>query len=311
MRRRTCAGLRFGVLIAGLAVPAGAAEFPLAPGQQAVGAVESTTTVQGETLLDIARRYDLGYTEIVVANPGVDPWLPGAGRRIVLPGRFLLPAGKRRGIVVLLAERRLFYFPPGGDTVETYPIGVAVAGRDSPLGETRIVAKITDPAWYPPASIRAERPELPRVVPAGPDNPLGAYALRLGWPNYLIHGTNKPDGVGRNVSHGCLHLYPEDIDRLYQEVALDTPVRVDREESRLQWEGDSLLLEIHPDKAQADALDEGRPMMPQPPVDLVARVTAAAGSRSGRIDWTAVQRAGLRRDGIPVTIIGPEDTPAP
>lgn len=305
--RRARAGLRLGVVIAGLAVPARAAEFPLAPGQEAVGAMASAVTAPGDTLLDIARRHDLGYTELIVANPGVDPWLPGVGRRIVLPLRFLLPDGPRRGIVVMLAERRLFYFPPGGRTVETFPIGVAVAGLDAPGSETRVVAKIADPAWYPPASIRAERPDLPRVVPPGPDDPLGAYELRLGWPDYLIYGTNKPDGIGRNVSHGCLHLYPEDIARLYHEVALGTPVRVDREESGLQWVGDRLLLEIHPDKAQTDALDEGRPMTPQPPQDLVARVAAAAGDRIGRVDWSAVRRAALARDGIPVAIIQPEE----
>lgn len=303
--RRLGAWLWLGALLASCAVPARAAEFPLAPGQEAVGAVASTVTAPGETLLDIARRYDLGYTELVVANPGVDPWLPGVGRRIVLPQHFLLPDGKRRGIVVALAQRRLFYFPPDGRRVETFPVGVAVAGMDSPLGETRVVAKLADPAWYPPPSIRAERPDLPRVVPAGPDNPLGAYELRLGWPDYLIHGTNKPDGVGRNVSHGCLHLYPEDIARLYREVALGTPVRVDREQSRVEWVSDRLLLEIHPDKAQADQLDDGSAMTPQPPSDLVARIAAAAGDQIGRVDWTTVRRAGLARNGIPVAIIAP------
>jgi L,D-transpeptidase ErfK/SrfK len=296
----------FGVLIAALVVPAQAAEFPLSPGEDAVGAIGSTVTRPGETLLDIARRYDLGYTELIVANPGIDPWLPGAGRRIVLPMRFLLPDAPRRGIVVMLGERRLFYFPPDGKTVETYPIGVAVAGLDAPGKETRVVAKIADPSWYPPASIRAERPGLPRVVPPGPGNPLGAYELRLGWPGYLIHGTNKPDGIGRNVSHGCLHLYPEDIARLYREVALGTPVRVDREETALQWVGERLLLEVHPDKTQTDALDEGRPMMPQPPADLVARIAAAAGDRVTRVDWNAVRKAGVQRNGIPVEIIAPE-----
>jgi L,D-transpeptidase ErfK/SrfK len=307
-RRQRRVWLRLGALLAGLAAPAQAAEYALAPGQAAVGAVESIVADPGDTLLDIARRFDLGYTELVAANPGVDPWRPGGGRRIILPLRFLLPDGPRRGIVAALAQRRLFYFPPGGGTVETFPLGVAVAGSDSPPGETRIVAKFANPAWYPPASIRAERPGLPAVVPAGPDNPLGAFELRLGWPRYLIHGTNKPDGVGRNVSHGCLHLYPENIDRLYHEVALGTPVRVDQEESRLQWADGTLLLEIHPDKDQADALDEGLAMTPKPPADLEARVTAAAGDRLDRVDWAAVRRAGLARDGIPVAITRPVET---
>lgn len=301
--------LGLGALLCWLAAPAQAMEFPLAPGQTTLGAVDSVVAKPGDTLLDIARRFDLGYTELVVANPGIDPWQPGASQRIVLPLRFLLPEGPRQGIVVALAQRRLFYFPPSGGRVETFPVGVAVAGMDSPLGETRVVAKIANPAWYPPASIRAERPGLPPVVPAGPDNPLGAFELRLGWPNYLIHGTNKPDGIGRNVSHGCLHLYPEDIDRLYREVAVGTPVRVDTEESRLQWTDDRLMLEIHPDKAQADALDEGLAMTPKLPEDLVPRIAAAAGDRLDRVDWEAVRHAALARNGIPVAIAGPAEMP--
>ncbi len=276
----------------------------MAPGQRAVGAVESIVAGSGDTLLDIARRFDLGYTELIVANPGIDPWQPGAGHRIVLPLRLLLPPGPRRGIVVALAERRLFYFPAGGGSVETFPIGVAVDGLDTPAGETRIAAKIAGPAWYPPPSILAERPDLPRRVAAGPDNPLGAYALRLGWPDYLIHGTNKPDGVGRNVSHGCLHLYPEDIARLFHEVAVGTTVRVEKEEILLDWVDGALLLEIHPDKRQADALDDGLPMTPQPPADLAAHVAAAAGDQLDRVDWATVRRAGLARNGIPVAITG-------
>jgi L,D-transpeptidase ErfK/SrfK len=285
------------------ALPAAAAEFPLMPGATAIGAVETHVVAKDETLLDIARHFDLGYVEIVAANPGVDPWLPGVGRRVVLPMRFLLPNASRRGIVVNLAQRRLFYFPPQGGTVETFPVGVAVDGLDSQLGVTRVVAKETDPAWYPPVSIRAEQPELPREVPPGPTNPLGHYALRLGWPGYLIHGTNKPDGVGRNVSHGCLHLYPEDIAKLYGEVRLGTPVRILSEPTLAQWDGGDLYLQVFPDKEQADALDIGKPMPIHPPHDLVARLAAAAGNKIGRVDWTAVERAGRARNGLPVMIV--------
>jgi L,D-transpeptidase ErfK/SrfK len=280
-----------------------AAEFPLAPGASAIGAVGTAIVRGDETLLDIARRFDIGYAEMIAANPGVDPWLPGAGRSVVLPLRFLLPDAPHRGIVVNLAERRLFYFPPRGGTVETYPVGVAVDGLDSPLGSTRVVAKETDPVWYPPASILAAEPGLPRAVRPGPANPLGHYALRLGWPGYLIHGTNKPDGVGRNVSHGCLHLYPEDIARLYREVAPGTEVRVMNEPTLLRWVGGVLLLELHPDKRQTDAIDAGEPVPAQAPSDLVARIAAAAGARIGRVDWKAVARAARERNGLPVTII--------
>jgi L,D-transpeptidase ErfK/SrfK len=296
-------GAALAALALGAVVPARAAEFPLPEGAAAVGAVATATVGAGDTLLDIARQFDLGYAEIVAANPGVDPWLPPVGGRIVLPMRFLLPDAPRRGIVVNLAERRLFYFPPHGGTVETYPIGVAVDGLDSPLGATRVVAKVTDPAWYPPPSILAQEPGLPRVVPPGPDNPLGRFALRLGWPNYLIHGTDKPDGVGRNVSHGCLHLYPEDIARLYREVPVGTRVEVVRQEVLAAWSGGALFVEAYPDKQQVDAIDTGEPMPLRMPSDLVARVTSAAGDAERRLDWSAVARAGRERSGLPVEII--------
>jgi len=292
------------LLLAG-ACTAQAAEFPLPPGGTAIGAI-GTATVQGdETLLDLAQRFDIGYAEMIAANPGVDPWLPGAGRKVVLPLRFLLPPGPRRGIVVNLAERRLFYFPPRGGTVETYPVGVAVDGLDSPLRTTRVTAKETDPVWYPPRSILAREPGLPRAVMPGPDNPLGHYALRLGWPGYLIHGTHQPDGVGRNVSHGCLHLYPEDIARLYREVAVGTPVRVMSEATLVQWVDGALFLEVHPSKQQTDAIDVGETMPIEPPADLVQHIVAAAGGHIGRIDWAAVERAARERDGMPVEIIPP------
>jgi len=302
-RSVVCAAALFFALV----VRAAAAVYPLAASDRAVGAVADYVTGAEDNLADIARRFDLGYVELVAANPGVDPWQPGEGRQLVLPLQHLLPDAPRRGIVVNLAERRLFYFPPGRGTVETFPIGVAVAGLDSPSGTTRVVAKERNPTWIPPASIRAERPDLPRVVPPGPDNPLGAYALVLGWPNYLIHGTNKPDGVGRNVSHGCLHLYPEDIARLYREVPVGTPVRVVDEAVNLAWLGDTLFLEIHPDKTQADALDDGKPMMPDIPTDLTRRVLAAAGDRAGRIDWSVVGQTARERSGMPVAIVGPHE----
>jgi L,D-transpeptidase ErfK/SrfK len=307
-RRQSVRGgwLALAVLALGLAPRAQAAEFVLLPDESAVGAVATTTVRQGETLPDIARAHDVGYAEIVTANPGIDPWLPPPGSSVVLPLRFLLPDAPRRGIVVNLAARRLFYFPRQGGAVETYPIGVGVEGRDTPKGVSRVTGKETDPVWYPPPSIRAEQPELPPAVPAGPANPLGEYALRLGWPNYLIHGTNKPDGVGRNVSHGCLHLYPEDIARLYREVPIGTPVRVINEPVLAAWSGGALYLQAYLDKDQVDALDEGKQIPVRPPSDLVARIADAAGDAESRVDWPSVDRAGKERNGLPVVVIPPK-----
>jgi len=298
-------GIALALVLSLPASPAIAADFLLAPDQPAVGALGSYTIQPGDTLPDIARRYDLGFTQLQAANLAVDPWLPRVGTRILLPSFYILPDAPRVGIVIDLAAQRLFYFPRGGGSVETYPIGIAVDGSATPLGVTRVASKQANPRWYPPASIRAEEPDLPDYIPPGPDNPLGAYALLLGWSGYLIHGTNKPDGVGRNVSHGCIHLYPEDIERLFHEVPVGTPVRVIDQTTEAAWIGGALYVEVHPSHAQIDEIDLRRPVTRAIPGDLTARVAAAAGDREGDVDWPIVERAGLQRSGLPVRIDRP------
>ena len=283
-----------------------AAEFPLAKGQVAVGQVDTATTKDGDTMLDLARQYDDGYVDFIAANPGIDPWNPGAGKNVAVPNMFILPDAPRTGIVINLAERRVFYFPPGGKTVETYPAGVGVQAGATPLGVTTVVRKEDGPVWIPPPSIRAERPDLPAAIYPGPDDPLGDYALRLGWTNYLIHGTNKPDSVGRNVSHGCLHIYPEDIERLFHEVPVGTPVRSINQSVEAGWIDGRLYVEVHPSKDQADEIDYSQPMTPAAPQDLMQRVAKAAGDRADLVDWDAVRAAGLAATGIPTAV-----TPAP
>lgn len=286
--------------------PAIASEFTLQPGQTAVGRVQDYAIQRGDTLMSIARKFDIGYTELLAANPGVnDPWNPGVGRRLAIPGEFMLPNAPHTGIVINLAERRLYYFPPGGDTVETYPVGIGVEGRTTPVSTTRVVAKEVDPTWYPPPSIRAERPELPAAIGPGPDDPLGKYALRLGWKNYLIHDTNKPDGVGRNVSHGCIRLYPKDIDPLFHEVSVGTPVHIINEDIEAAWSDDVLYVAVFPTKDQTDQLDIGQAMTPAEPPDLVARVTAVAGDRAALVNWSLVKEIGRTRNGIPTPVTAP------
>jgi L,D-transpeptidase ErfK/SrfK len=282
--------------------PALAAEFPLERDQVAIGAVATYVTKDQDNLLDLARRFDVGYVDFIAANPGIDPWRPGVGTTITIPTYFILPDAPRRGIVVNLAERRIFYFPPGGKTVETYPAGVGVEADLTPLGVTKVVRKEDGPVWVPPPSIRAERPDLPLAIPPGPDDPLGDYALRLGWNNYLIHGTNKPDSVGRNVSHGCLHLYPEDIEQLFREVPVGTPVRVVAQAVEAAWIDGRLSVAVHPDRDQADAIDNNETVTPAMPQELVDRVTLAAGDRAELVDWDAVRQAGLAASGIPVPV---------
>jgi L,D-transpeptidase ErfK/SrfK len=304
------AGLMLGGLLAG---PALADEYPLQPGQTAIGQVRDYAIRPGDTLMTIARHFDIGYTELLAANPGFkDPWAPGVGRHMTIPSAFILPDAPHTGIVINLAERRLYYFPPGSDTVQTFPVGIGVDGRTTPLSTTRVVAKEVDPTWYPPPSIRAERPELPAAIGPGPDDPLGKYALRLGWKNYLIHDTNKPDGVGRNVSHGCIHLYPEDIERLFNETDIGTQVRVVEQPVAAAWIGNRLYVEAHPDKQQADQIDMNEPVSRSEPAGLREAVTAAVGA--GTIDWTRAKAAAMQRTGLPVEVAasgGPAIAAAP
>lgn len=208
--------------------------FVVAPGSDIVGYVQKTIVGKEDTLPDIARRFDVGYEEILTANPGVDPWLPGVGREVVVPTQFILPAAPHEGVVVNVAAMRIFYFPKHKkgepETVYTHPIGIGKVGWKTPEGTTQIVSRQKDPVWVVPKSVREEHQEdgekLPAQVPAGPDNPLGQYEFRLGWPSYLIHGTNKPYGVGMRSSHGCMRLYPEDIAVFFDLIPIGTKVTV-------------------------------------------------------------------------------------
>ena len=204
------------------------------PGQTVFGDVQVIRARAEDAFPEIARTYGLGFDELVAANPGVDPWLPGAGTRIILPTRFVLPEAPHEGLVLNIAAKRLYHFVPAADgapaQLVTYPMGIGRVGWATPTGSSEVIAKATDPAWYVPASVRAEHREagdpLPAVVPPGPDNPLGRHVLKLDLPGYLIHGTNQPYGVGMRVSHGCVRLYPEDIEALYAVVPLGTPVTI-------------------------------------------------------------------------------------
>jgi L,D-transpeptidase ErfK/SrfK len=246
---------------------------------------------QEDTLLDIGRQFDLGYSEIVNANPDIDPWLPGEGKQVIVPNRFILPDADRKGIVINLAEMRLYYYPrvKKGEVkvVITHPIGVGREGWTTPLGKTRIIQKKKDPTWTPPASIHAEHIEkgdpLPKVVPAGPDNPLGAFAMRLGMPGYLLHGTNRPYGVGMRVSHGCVRLDPEDIEHLFGIVPLNTPVEIVYQPDKAAIQDGVLFLEAH--KVQEDIDErEGNNMTP-----MVAAIVNAQDTPLRDQDWPFVE----------------------
>ncbi|HLV77392.1 MAG TPA: L,D-transpeptidase family protein [Marinobacter sp.] len=211
------------------------------------GQLDLFTTTYEDTFAGVGNDLALGYLELVKANPGVDPWLPGEGTRITLPRMYVLPDVPRKGIVINLAEYRLYYFSDQG--VEVYPVGVGTEENPSPLTNAEVTMALESPAWYPPASVRAEYEaageHLPRMIPPGPENPLGTHALLLSEKGYLIHGTNKQFGVGMAVSHGCFRMYNEDISRFVYQVDKGTPVRVIREPVKIGVSGGEVWLEVH------------------------------------------------------------------
>lgn len=200
---------------------------------------------------DIARRFDVGYEDILLANPGVDPWLPGVGREVVVPTQFVLPAAPHQGVVINVAAMRIFYYAPHKkgepQIVYTHPIGIGRVGWKTPEGTTKIIGREKDPVWVVPKSVRDEHAAdgdmLPDKVPAGPDNPLGQYEFRLGWPSYLIHGTNKPYGVGMRSSHGCIRLYPEDIAQFFDLIPIGTKVTVVNQPYVFGWRDGTLYMQ--------------------------------------------------------------------
>jgi len=234
--------------------PVAANHFVLeSPDQSVIGVPQIVFTRREDTLSDLARAYGLGYDELIAANPGVDPWLPGDHTPILLPTQYVLPNVPRKGVILNIASKRLFYFPavPEGQpqVVKTYPIGIGRVGWETPLGATTVTAKAKDPSWFVPASVRREHAEigdpLPAVVPPGPDNPLGTRVLKLNMPGYLIHGTNQPYGVGMRVSHGCVRLYPENIELLYELVDIGESVMIVNEPYLLGWRDGELYFEGH------------------------------------------------------------------
>jgi L,D-transpeptidase ErfK/SrfK len=310
--------LRLCAVAAGLvAGPAQASVFPLPDdGSAVVGADSSMTTVYEDTLPDIAHKYSLGFYEIIRANPGIDVWLPGAGKELTLPGRRILPPGPREGIVVNLPEHRLYYYPRPGPhehpVVITYPVSIGKMDWRTPLGGTTVIAKIKHPSWYPPESIRKEHAAngdpIPKVVPAGPDNPLGDFALRLaaGHGEYMIHGTNNPTAVGMAVTHGCIRMYPEDVAALFALIPVGTKVRLVNEPVKVAWVDGQLYLEAHP---PVDA--EGQSVEPDLQ-QLSQLLDKALGKDTAAIHWDLARATLQAANGIPtlVGIAADPDSPA-
>jgi len=316
------------IVFIGLSGPGHAAIFDMPPeGSDVIGEISTVVATYDDTLVDIARRHGLGYQDIVRANPNVNVWVPGEGTEVVLPTRFILPPGPRTGLVLNLAEYRMYYYPEPktGEAaiVHTYPMSIGRMDWETPLGRTQITAMAKNPAWYPPQSVRDEHAAagdpLPRVVPPGPENPLGTRALRLGIPGYLIHGTNRPAGVGMRVSHGCIRMFPEDVEFLFERIRVKTVVRIIDVPVKIGWDGDALVGEAHPllevpqplveeSLARLESLDadielpEVEFVSKDPLTHVTEQFISATAQRAGQLDWDSTEALIERSDGIPKVV---------
>lgn len=294
-----------------------AAKWTLPPSDIDIfGQVEVIAASRDETLLDVARRYGIGQDEMLLANPLVDRWLPPDGAEVVIPSRYIIPQAERTGLVINLPEMRLYYFPKpdkgAKPVVITHPISIGRMDWRTPLGKTTVVRKQKDPAWIPPQSIKAEaiadgRLPPPDYVPPGPNNPLGRHALYLGTAGYLIHGTDKPFGIGMRVTHGCLRMYPEDVERLFDRVPVGTPVQLINQPIKLGWLADSLFIELHPPLEEDE--DEYVDYMQKVRESITRFLEKSASSKkldparsNIAIDEQVLELAVFEKSGIPVLI---------
>jgi len=280
--------------------------YILPEGQEVFGFVRTHQVKSDREILTyMAIDYDIGYNELVEANPKVDPWYPQKDTKVLIPTSWVLPeypkevlknSGKL--ILVNLAEMRLYYLRQEEDSkiyVLTFPIGIGSEGFDTPVGLYKIIQKKENPAWIVPESVKKEDPTLPAVVPPGPDNPLGRYALRLSNPNYLIHGTNKPLGIGRRVSHGCIRLYPEDIKVLYNLVPIGTPVYITYQPVKIGRRFNRYYIEVHRGYKKLNLLQEAIGLLKRKGLPFIDTATLYLKLMNSR--------------GIPVTLYLPKSVP--
>lgn len=281
-----------------------AMDYPLPPaGSRLIGQNQTYTIQEGDNKLQtIARRFNTAAQLILEANNTIAPVNPAPGTVITIPSQMLLPDTPREGIVVNLAELRLYYFPPGENIVQVFPLGIGQLGLETPVTTTRVSQKIPNPTWTPTPGIRARSLEqgikLPPVVPAGPNNPLGRFALRLGVGHgeYLIHGTSAPDSVGLRVSSGCMRMNAPDIKALFEQVRVGTRVQIINEPVKFSVEPDGKrYIEVHRPLAQVES--ENPQMTPISHSADFATFVSQSGSDKALID-----KALSRRAGIPVAV---------
>lgn len=294
-----------------------AENYPMPPaGEDAIGEIAYTQAFQEDTLLDVARRFSLGQDEIVLANPTVDRWMPRGGTQVLLPKLFILPNVPRTGVVLNIPEMRLYYFRSQGKKappteVVTYPVSIGRMDWKTPRGTTSVLQKQVDPAWHPPETIKKEHAAdgdiLPDVVPPGPNNPLGKYAMKLGIPGYLIHGTgiDKEFGIGMRVTHGCVRMYPEDIAQLFPLVPVGAPVHITNEPVKIGWHAQGLYIEVHPPLEEDNM---GYEQLLAMAMDLLQKKFSK--SSAPTLDPQALKAALQTPSGVPVLISKPAQAPA-
>jgi L,D-transpeptidase ErfK/SrfK len=268
-----------------------------------IGKLENATVEKDERMMDISQKYEVGYAQLMAANPGVDPWLPRTGTKLTLPNWHLLPEAAHEGLVLNTAELRLYYFPADGSEPKTFPIGIGREGLNTPKGATTVTRKAKNPTWRPTPRMRLEDPELPAEVKTGPDNPLGGYALYLGWPSYLIHGTNKPKAIGRRASSGCIRMYDDHIEWIFKNVPVGSKVTSVNQPIKMAWIDGDLYLEAEPNDLQVDEIEyQNRQITIDVPNGALKSIRRKAGEDVGRVDWEIVRTALIHRSGIPVKI---------
>ncbi|HLF66612.1 MAG TPA: L,D-transpeptidase family protein [Gammaproteobacteria bacterium] len=279
--------------------------YPLTD-SQVVGGVTTVTAKHEDTFAQLGRQYNIGADALERANPGLDIWIPGEGTAITIPSAFVLPDNTRKGIVVNLPELRLYYFNPEVGEVSTFPLGIGKDGWSTPTNEiARVTEKTANPTWVVPTSILAEHAELGtpipglvdgRHVPPGDFNPLGKYRLRLSIPSILLHGTNAPIGVGRQVTHGCMRLFPEDIESLFNMVSVGTPVYILNDPIKMGWKGDELYLEVHPSLSSHPLTVEQRKVL------LVDKLHTALQDKNATVNWSLVYKVVQQQSGVATLI---------
>lgn len=265
-----------------------------------IGYIQTAIVRRGETVGGIVRKYHVGFLELLEANPQVNFNRLRSGTKLIIPTRYILPQAFREGIIINLAELRLYYFPPNRSVVITFPIGIGREGEETPVVKTRIIEKRENPTWYPTQDTREKEllrgVILPPFIEPGPLNPLGDYAMRLAVRKYLIHGTNDPGGVGLRISGGCIRMYPEDIEQLYAMAGIGTSVNIVNQPIKLGWEDGTLYAEAHVPTHKKYGREEEtlRPMSKM----LMSEIRGF----NVEIDWNRALAVAEQQQGIPIDV---------